>query len=259
VRVDGARARIPLGHFADRRLGNSPGDVPNVVEIEGVKVGAEVNRTYMRGTRYSTSLVNLHRDARLTIGPAGAPMTPPGAHVFPLPDYAWNYGENWLQAVPYGWHLGVDLDAARGHPLLAIADSTVIAIRRFDAARQADAVHPPEDYWGNNLALLGDDGILYCYMHWERLAEGIVIGRRVRAGAVVGAVGRSGFESKPFATHLHLEMMVLKHPERFTFAYALEPEVLPTPNRYLQAAVEGHAINPYPYLVEWYLERLQSA
>jgi murein DD-endopeptidase MepM/ murein hydrolase activator NlpD len=125
----------------------------------------------------------------------------------------------------------------------------VIALRRFDAARQE------EDYWGNNLALLGDDGMLYCYMHWERLAEGVEIGSRVGAGQVVGTVGRSGFESKPFATHLHLEMMILHHPERFTFAYALEPEVLPTPNRFLQADVEGYAICPYPYLVEWYGER----
>ena len=33
----------------------------------------------------------------------------------------------------------------------------------------------------------------------------------------------------------------------------LDLEVLPTPNRYLPAEVEGHVINPYPYLVEWYL------
>ena len=45
---------------------------------------------------------------------------------------------------------------------------------------------------------------------------------------------------------------ILQNSEAFYFAYALEPEVLPTPNRYLQAEVEGHVINPYPYLVEWY-------
>jgi murein DD-endopeptidase MepM/ murein hydrolase activator NlpD len=122
----------------------------------------------------------------------------------------------------------------------------VIAVRRFDATRQQ------EDYWGNNLALLGDDGILYCYMHWDHLAEGIDVGSRVRAGVRIGAVGRSGFERKPFATHLHLELMLLRHPQAFRFAYELEPEVLPTPNRFLQAEVEGHVINPYPYLVEWY-------
>ena len=46
---------------------------------------------------------------------------------------------------------------------------------------------------------------------------------------------------------------MLRHPEDFRFAFALEPDVLPTPNRVLPAATEGFAVNPYPYLVEWYL------
>ena len=246
VQVDDTPVLIPPGHFSDRRFGNPPGDVPSVVEVTGCKLAAEVTRTYMTGTRYSLSLVNLHKDAPIWVGDAGQPMTRSGEHVFPLPDYDWNYGENWLSAVPYGWHLGVDLDAMRGHPLLAITDGTIVAIRRFDA------LHQEEDYWGNNLALLGDDGILYCYMHWDHLAAGIAVGSRVHAGLRIGAVGRSGFESKPFVTHLHLEMMVLRHPRAFSFAYEPEPDVLPTPNRVLQAELEGHAINPYPYLVEWY-------
>ena len=49
-------------------------------------------------------------------------------------------------------------------------------------------------------------------------------------------------------------MMILKHPEKFYFAYEPDPSVLPTPNRLLQGAVEGYAVNPYPYLVEWYLK-----
>jgi hypothetical protein len=46
--------------------------------------------------------------------------------------------------------------------------------------------------------------------------------------------------------------MMLRHPHAFTFAYELEPDVLSTPTRFLQAELAGHAINPYPYLVEWY-------
>lgn len=247
VQVNRTTVRIPLGHFADRRLGNPPGDVPQVIEIGGLKIGAEVTRALMRGTRYSRSLVNLDKDARLWIGQAGRPMSPPGPHVFPLPDYAWHFGENWLQPVPYGWHLGVDLDAQRGHPMVAVAGGTVVAIRHYDPEREE------EDYWGNNLGLLGDDGLLTCYMHWDRLATGVDVGSRLRAGEPVGWVGRSGFETKPFATHLHLEVMVLKRPRAFTFAYELEPDVLPTPNRFLQPELGGYAVDPYPYLVEWYL------
>ena len=76
VQVDRTSARIPLGHFADRRLGNPPGDIPNVVEIEGLKIGADVTRAYMAGTRYSLSLIHLDRDARLYVGQAGRPRGP---------------------------------------------------------------------------------------------------------------------------------------------------------------------------------------
>ena len=51
-------------------------------------------------------------------------------------------------------------------------------------------------------------------------------------------------------------MMLVRHPERFYFGYELEANVLPTPNRILPPEVDGHVINPYPYLVEWYLGRL---
>ena len=63
-------------------------------------------------------------------------------------------------------------------------------------------------------------------------------------------VGKSGFESKTIAPHLHFEMVLAGDPERFTFFNENEPEYLPTPNRVLPPEVAGHVINPYPYLVE---------
>ena len=247
VRVNDAVAKIPLGHFAKRTQRNPPGDVVNVLVMEGLRIGAELTRNYMCGSKYSLSLVNLKKDARIFIGLAERPLSPPGTHVFPVPDYEWNFGENWLQSVIYGWHLGVDIDAESGHPLVAVADGSVMAIRHFDAA------HKEEDYWGNGLALLGDDGLVYIYMHWDRLTEGLAEGSQVEAGDEIGVMGRSGFDSKQITTHLHFEVMVLRHPEKFCFAFELEPEVLPTPNRFLPPETEGYVVNPYPYLVEWYL------
>lgn len=247
VRVNAFRVKIPLGHFSSSRDILPPGDVVSVVEIEGLRVGAEVTRAFMKGTKYSLSLLNLHRDARLYVAEAEQPMSPVGTHVFPLPDFQWEFGDHWLVPVPYGWHLGIDMFADCGHPLVCITDGNVVAIRHHDAE------HEKDDYWGNNLGLLGDDGILYCYMHWDHLAEGIDVGSRLKAGDYIGPVGRSGFERMSIRPHLHFEMMMLRHPQEFYFAYELEPEVLPTPNRVLQPEVEGHVINPYPYLVEWYL------
>ena len=248
VRVDGAEIPISLGHFASRSLGNPADDVVSMVKRDGLRIGADMTRDYMSGSEYSLSLVNLKKDARIYLGPADAPLSVPGRYHFPVPDYDWNFGENWLHPVVYGWHLGVDLDGERGHPLAAVTDGTVVAVRHFDAA------HQEEDYWGNGLALLGDDRRLYIYMHWDSLAEGVSEGSRVSAGDELGRMGRSGFASRPFPTHLHFEIMMLRHPEEFRFAFALEPDVLPTPNRMLPPATEGFAVNPYPYLVEWYLD-----
>ena len=62
VRVKDAVANIPLGHFAKRMLGNPPGDVVNVVQMEGLRIGADMTWDYMRGSIYSLSLVNLKKD-----------------------------------------------------------------------------------------------------------------------------------------------------------------------------------------------------
>ncbi len=254
VRVNDAVAEIPLGHFTKRTVSNPPGDVVNVMEMEGLRIGADLTRNYMSGSKYSLSLVNLQKDARILLRSADKPLSSPGNHVFPVSDYEWNFGENWLQPVIYGWHLGIDIDAERGHPLVAVTDGSVLAIRHFDAA------HEPDDYWGNGLALLGDDGLVYIYMHWDELRDGLVEGSRVRAGDEIGPMGRSGFDSKDrITTHLHFEVMVLRHPEKFRFTFEVEPEVLPTPNRILLTETEGYVVNPYPYLVEWYMGAKETA
>jgi murein DD-endopeptidase MepM/ murein hydrolase activator NlpD len=247
VQVNDSRAKVPLG-FADDTVAAPPDQVPDIAEIEGLRIGADVTKAFMTGTRYSRSLLNLHKDARLYIGEVGKSLSPVGTHVFPLPNYdEWDLGGTWLKKVIYGWHLGIDLRSKIGHPIVSVTDGVVTAIRQYDAERQE------EDYWGINLSVLGDDGILYCYMHWDRLAEDIAEGSRVRSGDPMGTLGRTGFETKPFPSHLHFEMMLLRHPEKFCFAYGPEPEVLTTPNRFLQPEVDGYAINPYPFLVEWYL------
>jgi murein DD-endopeptidase MepM/ murein hydrolase activator NlpD len=247
VRVNSSLTRISAGPVTPETAPSSLGDLPSIAEIEGLRIGVDATRTFMTGTRYSVSSLNLHKDARLHVSEMQQPLASAITHVFPLPDFEWGFASNWLLKVIYGWHLGVDLYAGRGHLLVSIVDGTVIAMRHYRSG------HDPEDYWGNNLGLLGEDGILYCYMHWDSVVEGIHLGSRVSAGDLIGSVGRTGFETKAIPSHLHLEMMILNHPERFCFAYEREPGVLVTPNRFLQPEVEGHVINPYPYLVEWYL------
>jgi murein DD-endopeptidase MepM/ murein hydrolase activator NlpD len=250
VRVNESTAQIPLGHITPRTEPQPWHPVINVVELEGLKIIADATQSYMYGSRYSVTLLNLHKDARLYLGEAGESISPPGKHVFPIAGYGRNFADKWLTKVPYGWHLGIDCSLDLGDPLVAVTAGTVVAIRHYTPAPGEE-----EDYWGNNLGLLGDDGVLYCYMHWDELASGISVGARVETGDCIGTGGRTGFETKPYPSHLHFEMMVLKRPEKFFFAYELDPETLPTPNRMLQPEVEGHVIDPYPYMVEWSLSR----
>ena len=173
-----------------------------MVTREGLRIGADMTRNYML-----VGCTILAQTGRPQEGYHASDLRPadkirslhPAVTTFPVPDYDWNFGENWLHPVPYGWHLGVDLDGEQGHPVAAVTDGTVVAVRHFDAA------HQEEDFWGNGLALLGDDRRLYIYMHWDSLAKGVSEGSRVRAGAELGRMGRSGFASRPFPTHLHLE------------------------------------------------------
>jgi murein DD-endopeptidase MepM/ murein hydrolase activator NlpD len=250
VCLDGELVELPLGHFAPTTQPQPPGDLPSVVTRAGVRLGVDVTRTFMRGTRYSTSLINLQKDARLFIQDATDPLSPPGRHTFPLPEFDWHFADNWLCRVPYGWHLGIDLNAERGHPIVSVTDGVVLAIRRFQSGRD------PDDFWGTNVAVLGDDGIVYLYAHPDSLESGVQEGRRLTSGQQIGRAGKSGFESKPYAPHLHFEMFLLAHPERFRFTFALEPDLpsLATPNRYLEPETQGFAVNPYPYLVDWYLQ-----
>lgn len=254
VRVDHERTTIRLAHFLATRDPVPPDEADILVNIKGLRIGADSTSELMKGTNYSRTMVNIRNNAhaRLSIREADSPVSPPGKHAFPIPDFEWNLADSWARPVVYGFHLGLDLFARRGQPIVSITDGTVLDVRHFAPSEQQD------DYWGNNLAVLGDDGMVYCYMHHDELSGGLEKGARVAAGQEIGPLGMSGFESLKILPHLHLEMMIMEFPEKFRFSYAPEPAVLPTPNRYLLDEVEGFAVNPYPYLVEWYLEQDDS-
>lgn len=250
VRVDNEKTTIRLGHFSSTKDHIPPGEADILVNIKGLQIGADSTCGLMKGTNYSRTLVNIPEGAhaRLSIRETGRSLSPPGRHAFPLPEFEWHFADNWAVPVLYGFHLGLDLNARRGQPIVSITDGTVLDVRHFNPSEQQD------DYWGNNLAVLGDDGMVYCYMHYDELKGGLEKGARVKAGQPIGPVGKSGFETTDILPHLHLEMMIMEFPDKFRFSFAPEPAFLPTPNRYLLDEVEGFAVNPYPYLVEWYFD-----
>ncbi len=87
-------------------------------------------------------------------------------------------------------HLGIDLAAPLGTPVVATADGSV-----------RSAVRRPR--YGRLLVLDHADGVQTRYAHLRRFV--VREGQRVRAGQVIGTVGRSGNATGP---HVHYEVRI---------------------------------------------------
>lgn len=93
-------------------------------------------------------------------------------------------------AAKQAFHAGVDLEAAEGSSVLAVADGTV-------AASTYDMVY------GNQITIQHADGMLTTYSH---LSERLVSeGDSVRQGQIIGRSGATGWVTGP---HLHLDVQV---------------------------------------------------
>ena len=89
-------------------------------------------------------------------------------------------------------HLGVDYAAAKGTPVVAAGDGIV---------KLKDYVNG----FGNYLEIEHEYGITTGYGHLDGFAKGIIEGRRVRQGQVIGYVGQTGMATGP-----HLDYRVKK-------------------------------------------------
>ena len=99
-------------------------------------------------------------------------------------------------------HDAIDIPAARGTPVLAVADGTVLKL--FASARG-----------GTTLYELGTDGhTIYYYAHLDRYAAGTAEGKALRQGDVIGYVGNTG-NAGAGNYHLHFEITTTNDPRRY--------------------------------------------
>jgi murein DD-endopeptidase MepM/ murein hydrolase activator NlpD len=91
-------------------------------------------------------------------------------------------------------HVGVDLIAPSGTPVVAAANGTLTR-QTTDGARSGNA------WW-----LTTSTGTYYFYAHLSSFSSGLSVGSRVQAGDVIGSVGSTGNAVSP---HLHFEI----HPK----------------------------------------------
>jgi murein DD-endopeptidase MepM/ murein hydrolase activator NlpD len=114
-----------------------------------------------------------------------------------------------------GVHLGIDIVAERGTPILAMEPGVVEAVGWTF-------------YSGTRVGVRGADGRYYLYAHLSSVQPGIRPGARVGAGSVLGRVGNTGYgppgHRDEFPAHLHLGIQ----------------------------SGGGEWVNPYPILVRLY-------
>lgn len=109
-------------------------------------------------------------------------------------------------------HHAIDIMAARGTPVVAVLDGTVrklhLSVPGGITLYQTD----PREEW------------IYYYAHLDSYAPGMVEGRKVRRGEVIGYVGSTGNASDP---HLHFAISKLPPSKEWW---------------------KGEAVNPFPIL-----------
>ncbi len=140
-----------------------------------------------------------------------------GGYVFPVFGPA-SFGDTFgapRADVSGGWHHGEDIFAPLGTPLLAVADGTVFSVGWNDIG-------------GWRVWLRDHAGNEFYYAHLSAYSPLAVNGRQVKAGDVLGFMGKTG-DAQFSIVHLHFEI----HPVAL-----------------LALGYDG-AVAPYPFLNAW--------
>lgn len=114
--------------------------------------------------------------------------------VFPVAfPYSWS-GDDWHAPRVGHLHQGTDVFADIGTPLYAVVNGEIEKTRPVESG-----------LGGITVWLAGDDKNHYYYAHMNGIKHGIVPGKRVRAGDVIGWVGKTG-NARTTPPHLHFEI-----------------------------------------------------
>lgn len=111
-------------------------------------------------------------------------------------------------------HDAIDIPAPAGTPVLAAADGEIAKL--FQNERGGTTIYQ----------LSSDKKLVFYYAHLQRYADGLVAGKFVHQGEVIGYVGDTG-NAGAGNFHLHFSISVIADPKRYW---------------------EGTNINPYPLL-----------
>lgn len=117
----------------------------------------------------------------------------------------------------------VDIRAPQGTEIISAAAGTVVEVSQENRDLGCRSI-----YVGltNRLIVLGENGLQYEYAHIQKMSSFVKVGDRVRAGARLALVGKSGGSSEP---HLHFSVQTML-PEGVVTS--LPVDFLPCKKRY---------------------------
>ena len=166
------------------------------IEVKGGADGVFGGATFVALQKYQTANAltvtgTLTTQTAVKLGLVAAPAV--AISVFPVQGLC-SYENTWH--APRGTdrkHLGVDILAKEGNLVYAVADGTITKLYTVGTDKLA----------GNGVRLTLPDGTYFFYGHMQKIAEGITVGTKVKAGQVVGYNGKTGATNTP---HLHIEV-----------------------------------------------------
>jgi murein DD-endopeptidase MepM/ murein hydrolase activator NlpD len=147
----------------------------------------------------------------IPLGPPGAVPVPKGLLIPVAGVKASQLVDTFTQSRGEGRvHDAIDIMAAKGTPVLATADGRVVKL--FTSVRGGLTLYQFDS----------DEKLEYYYAHLDGYAPGIVEGKQLKRGDLIGFVGSTG-DASPDAPHLHFTISVLGPEKNWWQSTAINP------------------------------------
>jgi len=186
IRAEGARLRLQI-EGRRRTLAGARAEL-------GVLVRAEEQRLARLAAEKRTRASARAQASTATSAPRAGELgaLPGGDHLYPLAGPS-TFSDDWLAARPGGrYHEGIDLFAARGTPVVAVASGTLFRVGYSGIS-------------GNRLWLRDSAGTEFFYAHLDGYSPAAREGAAVSKGAVIGYNGDTG-DARGTPPHVHFEI-----------------------------------------------------